>query len=95
MLQSDKLVQPKTATRYFDSFLNLITGPFFGPLVFLFGGAGGGGYIALDNGGAFLSGAISALSSGWSHGSRSAFSVGSAELTAEVVLSFRTVLQLR
>lgn len=58
MLQSDKLVQPKTATRYFDSFLNLITGPFFGPLVFLFGGAGGGGYIALDNGGAFLSGAI-------------------------------------
>lgn len=44
--------------RAIDTVLNLVSSRFFGPLVFFFGGAGIGGYVAMDSSASLLNGAI-------------------------------------
>lgn len=50
--------QTKQHQSTFDVILNFMTGPFFGPIAFLSGGAGIGGYIAIESGAGLASGAV-------------------------------------
>ncbi len=58
MAHQDEPKAAKSALKSFDSLLNFVTGPFFGPIAFMAGGAGVGVYIGSDVGISMMNGVI-------------------------------------